>query len=144
MKTALARDAVAFLAGSLFGAGLTVSQMINPRKVLAFLDITGDWDPSLLLTMGGALVVTTVGYRFALDRPSPVFDERFRVPAVSMIDARLVTGSALFGIGWGLAGYCPGPALSAMVLGGVEPLLFIGAMLAGGLLAGKLPVSQPR
>jgi uncharacterized membrane protein YedE/YeeE len=141
MKTALARDAIALLAGSLFGAGLTVSQMINPRKVLAFLDISGDWDPSLLLTMGGALVVTTVGYRFALDRPSPVFGDRFRLPAVSMIDARLVIGSALFGIGWGLAGYCPGPALSAVVLGAAEPLLFIGAMLVGGLLAGKLPVA---
>lgn len=134
----LARDAAALLAGTLFGAGLTVSQMINPRKVLAFLDLAGDWDPSLALTMGGALLVTAIGYRFVLRRPRPAFDEAFRVPAKSSVDLRLVSGAALFGVGWGLGGYCPGPAISAVALGTLEPWLFIAAMVGGGWLAGRL------
>jgi len=139
MKAGLARDAAALLAGALFGAGLTVSQMINPRKVLAFLDLTGDWDPSLALTMGGALLVTAIGYRVVLRRPRPAFDAAFRVPARSEVTWRLVAGAALFGVGWGLGGYCPGPAVSAVALGTTEPWLFIAAMVAGGLLAGLLP-----
>lgn len=142
MKLRLARDAAALLAGTLFGAGLTVSQMINPRKVLAFLDLAGDWDPSLALTMGGALLVTAIGYRFVLRRPRPAFDEAFRVPAKSSVDLRLVSGAGLFGVGWGLGGYCPGPAVSAVALGTLEPWLFIAAMVAGGLLAGMLPASR--
>ncbi|UCG71811.1 MAG: YeeE/YedE family protein [Chromatiales bacterium] len=133
----MARDAAALLAGTLFGAGLTVSQMINPRKVLAFLDLAGDWDPSLAFTMGGALLVTAIGYRFVLRRPGPAFDEAFRVPPKRAVDGRLVTGAALFGIGWGLGGYCPGPALSAVAMGTQEPWIFIVAMAAGGWLGGR-------
>lgn len=143
MKAGLARDAAALLAGTLFGAGLTVSQMINPRKVLAFLDLAGDWDPSLAFTMGGALLVTAIGYRLVLRRPGPAFDEAFHVPPKRAVDGRLVTGAALFGIGWGLGGYCPGPALSAVAMGALEPWIFIVAMAAGGWLGGRLPTRHP-
>lgn len=142
MNLRLARDAAALLAGTLFGVGLTVSQMINPRKVLGFLDLAGDWDPSLALTMGGALLVTAIGYRFVLRRPRPAFDEAFRVPAKSAVTPRLAAGAALFGIGWGLGGYCPGPAISAVALGTTEPWLFIAAMVAGGFLAGLWPAPR--
>lgn len=141
MKSAPARDAAALLAGVLFGVGLTVSQMINPRKVLAFLDLAGDWDPSLALTMGGALLVTAIGYRVVLRRPRPAWDDAFRLPGKSPVTLRLVSGAALFGVGWGLGGYCPGPAISAVASGALEPWLFIAAMLAGGLLAGRLPAA---
>jgi uncharacterized membrane protein YedE/YeeE len=139
MKRALARDGVALLAGALFGAGLSVSQMINPQKVQAFLDLAGDWDPSLALTMAGALLVTAIGYRLVLKRPRPLLDDAFRLPARQLIDSRLLLGAALFGIGWGLGGYCPGPAIAALALGTLEPWLFMGAMLVGGLLAARLP-----
>jgi uncharacterized membrane protein YedE/YeeE len=139
MKGALARDGVALLAGALFGAGLSVSQMINPQKVQAFLDLAGDWDPSLALTMAGALLVTAIGYRLVLKRPRPLLDDAFRLPARQLIDSRLLLGAALFGIGWGLGGYCPGPAIAALALGTLEPWLFMGAMLVGGLLAARLP-----
>jgi uncharacterized membrane protein YedE/YeeE len=139
MKGALARDGVALLAGALFGAGLSVSQMINPQKVQAFLDLAGDWDPSLALTMAGALLVTAIGYRLVLKRPRPLLDNAFRLPARQLIDSRLLLGAALFGIGWGLGGYCPGPAIAALALGTLEPWLFMGAMLVGGLLAARLP-----
>lgn len=138
MKRGLARDAAALLAGVLFGAGLTVSQMINPRKVQAFLDLAGDWDPSLALTMGGALLVTAVGYRFVLRRSAPLLDTHFRLPQLMTVDGRLLTGAAVFGVGWGLGGYCPGPAISALALGTTEPWLFIGAMVAGSLMAGAV------
>ena len=138
MKSALLRDAVALLAGTLFGLGLAISQMINPRKVLAFLDITGDWDPSLAFTMGGALLVTAAGYRLVLRRPGPVLAASFHLPAKTTVDGRLLAGAALFGVGWGLGGYCPGPAISALALGTAEPWIFIIAMLAGGLVAGRV------
>jgi len=118
-----------FAAGGLFGTGLLVSQMTNPAKVLAFLDISGDWDPSLAFVMGGALLVTLIGYRFVLRRERPVFSDRFRLPTRSDIDGRLVGGAALFGIGWGLAGLCPGPALASLLFGGLPVLLFVLAML---------------
>ena len=143
MKQALAQDGMALLAGALFGAGLAVSQMINPRKVQAFLDLAGDWDPSLALTMAGALLVTSVGYRLVLKRPRSLLGEAFRLPSQQLIDSRLLLGAALFGIGWGLGGYCPGPAIAALALGNLEPWLFLGAMLIGGLLAGRLPAANP-
>ena len=117
------------LAGSLFGIGLLVSQMTNPSKVLAFLDIFGDWDPSLAFVMGGALLVTLVGYRLVLKRSEPLFADNFRLPTRSDIDARLIGGAALFGIGWGLAGLCPGPALAGLAFGGSAIAVFVVAML---------------
>lgn len=123
------RMIASFVAGGLFGAGLLVSQMTNPAKVLAFLDISGEWDPSLAFVMGGALLVTLIGYRFVLRRDRPIFSDRFRLPTRSDIDGRLMTGAALFGIGWGLAGLCPGPALASLLFGGLPVLLFVLAML---------------
>lgn len=123
------RHLSAGLAGSLFGVGLLISQMTNPSKVLAFLDIFGDWDPSLAFVMGGALLVTFVGYRLVLRRSLPLYSPEFRLPTRSDIDLRLVSGAALFGIGWGLAGLCPGPALASLTFGGISVVVFVIAML---------------
>lgn len=126
---------IALLSGSLFGSGLAVSQMTNPAKVLAFLDVTGDWDPSLAFVMGTALTVSAIAYR--LPRSSSTTSTDAIVPntfgAFSLvgIDARLVSGAALFGVGWGLVGFCPGPALAALVTGSSQVLLFSVAMVAG-------------
>ena len=119
------------LCGLVFGLGLGVSQMVDPRKVLGFLDVAGAWDPSLMLVMGGALLVAAVGFRRVLGRPAPRFGDRFHLSAARAIDAPLLGGAALFGIGWGLAGYCPGPAIASLALGNGEALWFVPAMLAG-------------
>ena len=121
----------ALLAGIVFGLGLAVSQMINPAKVLAFLDIAGRWDPSLALVMAGALGVTALGYRLAIRRPAPLLAARFEVPTVREIDGRLLAGAVVFGIGWGLVGFCPGPAIASLAFGVKESLIFVAAMLAG-------------
>ena len=121
----------ALLAGILFGLGLAVSQMINPAKVLGFLDFAGRWDPSLALVMAGALGVTALGYYFVLRRPAPLLAPRFEVPTVREIDRRLLAGAVLFGIGWGLVGFCPGPAIASLAYGVKESLIFAAAMLAG-------------
>jgi len=106
--------------------------MANPRKVLGFLDVTGDWDPSLMLVMGGALAVVLFGYRLVLKHPEPMFDKRFFLPAKKEIDLRLIAGSLIFGAGWGIAGYCPGPALTALSTLSNESIAFVLAMIAGG------------
>ncbi|MDX2306963.1 MAG: DUF6691 family protein [Hyphomicrobium sp.] len=124
-----------FISGLLFGAGLIVSGLANPAKVQNFLDVAGTWDPSLALTMGAAVATTAIGYRFAWARKGPVFAERFQLPSRTDIDARLVAGAALFGIGWGLVGYCPGPALAALPIGGVATATFVAAMIGGMLVA---------
>jgi uncharacterized protein len=128
---------VAWLAGLLFGAGLAWSGMANPHKVLGFLDVAGAWDPSLLLVMVGATSTYAIGYRFALRRMRPWLDERFHVPTNRRIDARLLGGAAVFGIGWGLAGYCPGPALAGVGLGNTDLLWLLPALLFGWWLAGR-------
>jgi len=119
------------LAGVVFGVGLAVSQMIDPNKVLGFLDLAGDWDASLLLVLGGAVCLSTVLFRVLLRRPAPVLDDHFHLPTSSVIDARLLTGSVLFGIGWGLAGYCPGPVLASVGFGNAEALWVLPAILLG-------------
>lgn len=119
-----------FFAGLLFGAGLTVSQMVNPTKVISFLDITGNWDPSLAFVMGGALIVTFVGYKLVLKNATPFFEDKFRLPTRKDVDAPLIIGGALFGIGWGLSGLCPGPALASLRFAGYNGLVFVGSMLA--------------
>lgn len=121
----------ALVAGFIFGIGLTISQMINPAKVIGFLDILGDWDPSLALVMIGALIITAIGYRLAWRRETPVFAERFQVPGNRQIDKRLATGATLFGVGWGLIGLCPGPAFSTIAIGGLPIIVFLGAMAVG-------------
>lgn len=125
------RNITALIAGTVFGVGLTVAEMINPAKVIGFLDLFGNWDPSLAFVMGGALIVTAVGYRLVTKNAAPVFADSFQIPTNSTIDARLAAGSVLFGIGWALAGLCPGPAIAAMSIGGLPVLLFLCAMFAG-------------
>lgn len=129
----------ALLAGTLFGLGLSVSQMINPEKVLSFLDFFGAWDPSLALVMLGAVGVSTLAFRLALKQPRPVLAEAFQVPSRSDIDVRLIAGSVLFGIGWGLVGWCPGPAIASLALVQWESFVFLAAMVAGMLMGRLLP-----
>ncbi|MGH6761985.1 MAG: DUF6691 family protein [Phyllobacterium sp.] len=117
--------------GLLFGIGLIVSGMANPAKVLNFLDLTGTWDPSLAFVMGGAVLVTFFGFRIVHQRSSPVFGTAFQLPTRSDIDTRLIIGPALFGIGWGLGGFCPGPALTGLGLATSGALAFVPAMFAG-------------
>ena len=121
-------------AGLVFGIGLWVSGMADPRKVIGFLDVTGAWDASLALVMGGAVVATLAGFRIVKQRAKPLFDERFHLPTRKDIDLPLVAGAAVFGMGWGIAGYCPGPALTALATLSAEALVFVAAMVAGGLL----------
>jgi len=121
----------ALLIGLVFGAGIAVSGMANPAKVLNFFDIAGAWDPSLAFVMGGALAVALPGYRLVLRRPAPVLALRFHLPERRAIDPALVGGSALFGLGWGLSGFCPGGAIPAIGLIHPEPVLFSATMAAG-------------
>jgi|SRR6056297_528734 len=121
----------AFIVGLIFGTGIAISGMINPAKVLNFFDIAGTWDPSLIFVMGGALVTTFIGYRLVLRRDAPVIEEKFQLPTARDIDARLVGGSAVFGVGWGIAGFCPGAAVPALGSGKAEVAGFVVALLAG-------------
>jgi uncharacterized membrane protein YedE/YeeE len=121
----------AFGAGFLFGIGLWLSGMANPRKVLDFLDVAGNWDPSLLLVMGGAVMVTAIFFRPLIRRKEIKFDK-------SAVDAPLVIGAAVFGLGWGIGGYCPGPALTALSNLSAEAPVFVAAMIVGGIL-GRIP-----
>jgi uncharacterized membrane protein YedE/YeeE len=131
------RIVAAFVCGLLFGAGLAVSDMVNPAKVLNFLDLAGPWDASLAFVMAGAVLVTAVGYRLAFGRERPVFAEAFALPTAQDVDARLLAGAAVFGVGWGLAGLCPGPALAGLTYAQPQTLIFLGAM-AVGLIGGRL------
>ena len=124
----------ALLAGALFGLGLAVSGMTDPQRVLGFLDIFGDFDPTLLFVLGGAVATTTVLFRFVLKRDSPVLANSFPLSQARRIDQTLVVGAALFGVGWGVAGYCPGPALAGLGVGSTEALWFVPAMVAGMLV----------
>jgi uncharacterized membrane protein YedE/YeeE len=128
----------ALLCGALFGAGLAMSGMTDTAKILGFLDIFGQWVPDLMFVMGGAVIVTLVGFRFIRKDGKPLLDSRFYLPQSTTIDGRLLGGAALFGIGWGVYGYCPGPALSAVVYLQGNTFVFIGAMLAGMALANSL------
>ena len=127
-------NAVALVAGVLFGAGLTLSQMIDPAKVTGFLDLFGQWDPSLALVMAAALAVTFLGYRLARIQGRPWLAPAFSMPTRKDLDFPLILGAVLFGLGWGLAGYCPGPAIAGLALAELPTLLFVVAILAGMLL----------
>jgi uncharacterized membrane protein YedE/YeeE len=137
----------AYVIGLVFGIGISFSGMANPAKVLNFFDLAGSWDPSLALVMGGALAVAAVGYRLVLRRPGPVLDRRFQLPTSREIDARLVGGSAIFGVGWGIAGFCPGGALPALGTGKPEVFIFVAAFIAGLLISRALnraPALKPQ
>jgi uncharacterized protein len=137
----------AFAIGLIFGLGIAVSGMINPAKVLNFFDLAGTWDPSLAFVMGGALAIAIPGYRLVLGRPAPAFEPRFQLPDTQKIDRRLILGSATFGIGWGIAGFCPGGALPALGTGRAEVFLFIAALIGGLLIArllqSRFPAAKP-
>ncbi len=129
------RILVALVAGLVFGAGLTISQMVNPAKVLAFLDIgaiaKGGWDPSLAFVMGGALIVAAPAFLLIRQFGRPLLAGSLQIPTRRDIDGRLLAGAAIFGAGWGLVGFCPGPAVAALAFGLAKPLIFVAAMLAG-------------
>jgi hypothetical protein len=120
-----------YIVGLVFGLGIAISGMINPAKVLNFFDIAGTWDPSLAFVMGGALVTTFIGYRIVWRRPAPMLEGGFQLPTNTRLDARLIGGSAVFGLGWGIAGFCPGAALPALGTGQVGVFAFVAALLAG-------------
>ncbi len=124
----------ALISGVLFGLGLSVAQMVNPLKVIAFLDVTGFWDPSLALVMGGGVLVTALLFPWIQSRRQPLWAPRFNLPASAAIDRKLLAGAILFGIGWGIAGYCPGPAIAALLIHPAEAIPFVLAMLAGAWL----------
>lgn len=128
----------AFAIGLVFGLGIMISGMANPAKVLNFFDLAGAWDPSLILVMGGALSVTFIGYRLVFRRPAPLADSRFHLPSTRGIDLRLIGGAAVFGVGWGIAGFCPGGALPALGAGRLEVWLFVVALVAGMLAAEQI------
>jgi len=134
----------AFAAGLLFGLGLIVSQMVNPTKVLGFLDIFGSWDPSLALVMGGAVVVSALGYVTATRCGMPVLAPRLEIPTWRALDPRLIGGAALFGIGWGLVGLCPGPALVGLTFGPWQVLVFVAAMIVGMAVFRLVPADWPQ
>lgn len=122
--------------GAIFGIGIAISGMANPAKVLNFFDLFGTWDPSLIFVMGGALVTAAIGYRIVFGaQKKPLFEPSFLVPTSKVIDKRLVAGSATFGIGWGIAGFCPGGAIPALGLGHNQTLIFVAAMIIGIVVA---------
>lgn len=131
----MARILLGALLGILFGTGIAISGMINPAKVLNFFDIAGTWDPSLAFVMGGALLVTAIGYRFVLKRPAPVLDTRFHLPKARTIDTPLIAGATIFGFGWGITGFCPGGAIPALGLFEPSAVIFVASMIAGIVVA---------
>jgi uncharacterized protein len=127
----MSRSLVALFAGTLFGLGLAVSGMMNPAKIVGFLDVAGEWDPTLAFVMGGALLVTIPAFRVILNRPRPILADGFDLPTKSTLNARLLGGAALFGVGWGLSGFCPGPAVAALTTGLAPVFAFVAAVIVG-------------
>ena len=126
---------IPLLCGVIFGLGLAISGMINPAKVIGFLDVTGNWDPSLAFVMGGAVAVTAVAFRFVLRWPKPILHDQFHLPARQDLDMRLVGGAVIFGAGWGLSGFCLGPAIASLAFLKPEIGIFVVAMVVGSYLA---------
>lgn len=130
---------IALLAGVLFGIGMALSGMVNPELVTAFLDISGQWDPTLIFVMGGALTVFIPGYQFLIKkRAQPILTHDWRLSKSNSIDVQLIVGASLFGIGWGLLGVCPGPAVTSVLSGNSDVLIFIAAMMAGLFISHQL------
>ena len=122
---------IALISGIIFGLGLSLSQMINPEKVISFLDISGDWDPSLAFVMMGALAVTFISFKWVLNRSEPILESGFHLSKRSEIDKALLGGAAIFGIGWGMSGFCPGPAVASLGLGSIEAVVMVLSIYAG-------------
>ena len=133
----MTRLITALIIGAIFGIGLAIAGMLNPAKVVGFLDVFGDWDPSLALVMGGGVLVNAIGLRFVLEREAPIQSAEFLLPTASSIDKPLVAGSVIFGIGWGISGLCPGPVVASLLLNSNAMLPFFG-MLIAGLLLGRI------
>lgn len=133
---------ISLLAGLVFGLGLALSGMTSPSKVLDFLDLAGNWDPSLLFVLGGAVGVTAIVFRWILRRNKPLFSDQFFLPLAKNIDGKLIVGALIFGIGWGISGYCPGPAIASLASPNWETWIFLPAMLAGILLQRLLAGSR--
>ncbi len=125
------QNLIALLCGIIFGMGLSLSQMISPNKVLNFLDITGNWDPSLIFVMIGALAVAFVSFKWILKRPAPILAENFQLSRKLSVDKSLILGAAIFGIGWGMSGYCPGPAVTGLGLLSLESIIMVAAIYLG-------------
>lgn len=130
---------VALLSGLLFGLGLSLGGMTDPAVVLGFLDVFGQWNPRLAFVMGGAVLTTAIGYRWVLRRSRPLLEDSFQLPKARHFDIRLIGGAAVFGIGWGIAGYCPGPALASLSGGAPSLLVLLASMIAGWWLATRMP-----
>lgn len=122
---------ISLLCGTLFGIGLSISQMINPNKVINFLDITGNWDPSLAFVMLGALIVSFLGFKWILKRPTSLYGNSFHISKRTELDKALIGGSTVFGIGWGMSGYCPGPAVANIGLGSIDAIIIVLSIYAG-------------
>jgi uncharacterized membrane protein YedE/YeeE len=129
------------ICGLLFGAGLAASGMTNTAKVIGFLDVFGHWDPDLLFVMGSAVITTLISFRFVLKRKAPIFEDVFSLPSNTVIDLQILLGAVLFGIGWGLYGYCPGPAVAAIIYLQPVTFVFLNTMLAGMFIGEKLTKS---
>ena len=133
MSAATRMSMAGLLSGLVFGLGIAVSGLSDPDKVLQFLTITTGWSPALLFTMGAAIVVSFVGYKWVLRR-GPVFEDALQLPTNTQLDRKLLTGAALFGVGWGIAGFCPGPAIVGLAAANPEPYIFVAALIAGSQL----------
>ena len=133
----MTRLITALIIGAVFGIGLAIAGMLNPSKVIGFLDIFGDWDPSLAFVMGGGVLVNAIGHRFVMKRKAPIQCATFSMPTSTKFDKPLVIGSVIFGVGWGLAGLCPGPVVASLLLNGQAILPFFGLMIVG-LLVGRI------
>ena len=138
------KNLTALISGLVFGLGIAISGMANPAKVLNFFDVAGTWDPSLIFVMGGAMVTAMIGYHLVFGaRTKPLFEPSFSLPQNRTIDRNLVGGSALFGVGWGIAGFCPGGAIPALGFGGIETALFVTSLI-GGMLIGRALRDMPK
>jgi uncharacterized membrane protein YedE/YeeE len=125
------QNIVALISGLLFGLGLAVSQMVDRERVIGFLDVMGKWDITLMFVLGGAVGVTVITFRFILPLKHPIFDKKFYLPTRNDIDAKLILGAVIFGIGWGISGFCPGPAVTSLVQLSFNPIIFILAFIVG-------------
>ena len=132
------RNICSLTSGLLFGLGLAISSMINPGKIVGFLDVTGNWDPSLAFVMGGAVAITALTFRPILKRPTPILTNKFYLPSRTKLDSKLIFGAAIFGVGWAVSGLCPGPAIASIAFLNEKLLIFVCALLIGSFAGYKL------